>query len=246
MTSEPQRPDAIAQWRGVEVHYPFAKEGAVGPVDLSIKRGERVLLLGPSGSGKSTLLLTLTGLIPGSIPAQVEGAITLFDKDVSAQRPWHWATQVAQYFQDADQTLTGMRVEDEIAFALENRAVPAAEIAEKITQAMRRVGLPDAWRTRRSSTLSGGEKQLVALAALLVQEAELFVADEPTAHLAPEAADRLHALLSHNAPDQSVLIVDHRLEGLIEFIDRVVVLGRCGTIIAQGCPREERARCAAA
>ncbi len=238
MTSEPQRPEAIAQWRGVEVRYPFTKDNAAGPVDLTIRRGERVLLLGPSGSGKSTLLLTLTGLIPASIPAEVDGAVTLFGKDVNTQKPWHWAVQVAQYFQDADQTLAGMRVEDEIAFALENRALPPAEIQEKITQAMRRIGLPDAWRTRRSSTLSGGEKQLVALAATLVQDAELFIADEPTAHLAPEAAERLHGLLKHDAPGQSILIVDHRLEGLIEFIDRVIVLGRGGTVIAQGCPRE--------
>ncbi|MGO4387270.1 ABC transporter ATP-binding protein [Microvirga sp. 2YAF29] len=238
MTNEPQRPEGIALWRGVEVRYPFAKDSAVGPVDLSIGRGERVLLLGPSGSGKSTLLLTLTGLIPASIPAEVCGEVTLFGEDVSTRKPWHWAAQVAQYFQDADQTLTGMRVEDEIAFALESRALPPIEITETITQAMRRVGLPDAWRARRSSTLSGGEKQLVALAATLVQDAELFVADEPTAHLAPEAADRLHALLSNKAFDRSILIVDHRLEGLIEFIDRVVVLGRSGSIIAQGCPRE--------
>lgn len=239
MTSElPQQPEDVARWKEVEVRYPFAKNSAAGPVDLTIRRGERVLLLGPSGSGKSTLLLALTGLIPASIPAQVGGAITLFGKDVNTRKPWHWAAQVAQYFQDADQTLTGMRVEDEIAFALENRALPPAEIREKITQAMGRVGLPDAWRTRRSSTLSGGEKQLVALAATLVQEAELFIADEPTAHLAPQAADRLHALLEQDAAGQTVVIVDHRLEGLITFIDRVIVLGRGGIVIAQGCPRE--------
>jgi energy-coupling factor transport system ATP-binding protein len=239
MTSGPQQPDpAVAvQWRGVSVRYPFAKTSAVGAVDLSIRRGERVLLLGPSGSGKSTLLLTLTGLIPESIPAKVDGEIRLFGEDVLARKPWAWAAQVAQYFQDADQTLAGMRVEDEIAFALENRALPPAVIEDEIALAMSRVGLPDAWRKRRSSTLSGGEKQLVALAATLVQGAELFVADEPTAHLAPEAANRLHALLTRSDPERGILIVDHRLEGLIEFIDRMIVLGRDGTVIAEGHPR---------
>jgi energy-coupling factor transport system ATP-binding protein len=239
MTSEPQQPDPaiVAQWREVSVHYPFTTKSAVGTVDLTISRGERVLLLGPSGSGKSTLLLTLTGLIPESIPAKVDGEVLLFGESVAARKPWAWAARVAQYFQDADQTLTGMRVEDEIAFALENRAMPSAVIVEKVAQAMRRVGLPDAWRKRRSSTLSGGEKQLVALAATLVQEAEFFVADEPTAHLAPEAADRLHALLTHSDLKRSILIVDHRLEGLIEFIDRLIVLGRDGSILAEGHPR---------
>ncbi|WP_210183630.1 ABC transporter ATP-binding protein [Microvirga guangxiensis] len=219
------------------VQYPFAKRQAVGPVSLGIRQGERVLLLGPSGSGKSTLLLTLTGLVPHSIPATVNGDVRLFGANVGTRQPWAWAAQVAQYFQDADQTLCGMRVEDEIAFALENRALPPARIAERVKEAMERVGVPESWCSRPTSTLSGGERQLVALAATLVQDAFLFIADEPTAHLAPQAADRLHALLTEHDPSRGVLIVDHRLDGLIQQIDRMVVLGENGTIIAEGPPR---------
>lgn len=243
--SAPLPPDPAAEWSGIEVLYPFAKRPAVGPVDLQVRHGERVLLLGPSGSGKSTLLLTLTGLIPDSIPADVKGEIRLFGQDIGAQKPWGWARHVAQYFQDADQTLCGMRVEDEIAFALENRALPPERIAQAITEVMRKVGVPEEWRQRRSAQLSGGERQLVALAATLVQDAPLFVADEPTAHLAPEAARRLHALLTSREGGRTILIVDHRLDCLIESIDRMIVLGRGGTVIAEGDPRtifrEERA-----
>jgi energy-coupling factor transport system ATP-binding protein len=229
--------EPAAEWRGVEVLYPFARRPAVGPVDLSIGPGERVLLLGPSGSGKSTLLLTLTGLIPDSIPAEVSGHVRLFGRDASSQKPWDWARQVAQYFQDADQTLCGMRVEDELAFALENRALPPERITRAVTEVMRKVGVPEEWRHRRSAQLSGGERQLVALAATLIQDAPLFVADEPTAHLAPEAARRLHDLLTNGEGGHTILIVDHRLDGLIESIDRMVVLGRDGTVMAQGDPR---------
>ena len=235
---QPEPAPAAAEWNAVEIRYPFAKRAAVGPVDLTIRPGERVLLLGPSGSGKSTLLLTLTGLIPDSIPAEVAGRVSLFGDDVGTRKPWGWAPLVAQYFQDADQTLCGMRVEDEIAFALENRAWPPERILEAVSDVMRRVGIPDAWRQRRSAQLSGGERQLVALAATLIQDAPLFVADEPTAHLAPEAARRLHALLTIRDRDRSVLIVDHRLDGLIESIDRMIVLGREGTIVAEGEPRK--------
>ncbi|GEO14530.1 ABC transporter ATP-binding protein [Microvirga aerophila] len=227
----------VAEWQGVRVRYPFAKRQAVGPVDMDVKRGERVLLLGASGSGKSTLLLTLTGLVPRSIPAEVDGRVSLFGDDALSRKPSEWASCVAQYFQDADQTLCGMRVEDEIAFALENFALPPDKIDRAVTDAMRQLGLPESWRKRRSTALSGGERQLVALAATLVQDAAIFVADEPTAHLAPEAAERLHGLLTAHEPDRSVLIVDHRLDGLMEAIDRVVVLGNDGSILTQGHPR---------
>jgi energy-coupling factor transport system ATP-binding protein len=239
MRNAPPLPEVapVAEWQGVRVRYPFAKRQAVGPVDMHVERGERVLLLGASGSGKSTLLLTLTGLVPRSIPADIDGRVRLFGDNALSRKPSEWASCVAQYFQDADQTLCGMRVEDEIAFALENLARPADEIAQAVTGAMRRVGLPDSWRKRRSTTLSGGERQLVALAATLVQDAAIFVADEPTAHLAPEAAGRLHGLLTAHEPDRSMLIVDHRLDGLIEAIDRVVILGNDGSILAQGHPR---------
>src|SRR4051812_24584844 len=92
MPSDLPRPDGpAAEWRRVAVCYPYAKQNAVGPVDLSVGPGERVLLLGPSGSGKSTLLLTLTRLIPDSIPAKVDGCIRLFGADGATRKPWEWA-----------------------------------------------------------------------------------------------------------------------------------------------------------
>ena len=228
--------EAPAQWRDVSVRYPFASKAAVGPIELSIEPEERLLLLGPSGSGKSTLLQTMTGLIPQSIPAEVRGCVQLFGEAVEGRKPSGWAPVVVQFFQDAEQTLCGMRVEDEIAFALENRGVPEARIACQVAEAMRRVELPEEWRRRRTTTLSGGERQLVALAATLVQEAPIFVADEPTAHLAPAAAARLHQVLMSREEGRTLFIVDHRLDGLIELIDRVAVLGEDGTLIALGPP----------
>jgi energy-coupling factor transport system ATP-binding protein len=179
----------------------------------------------------------LTGLIPSSIPATVSGRIRIFGADNRTRPAWGWAAQVAHYFQDADQTLCGMRVEDEIAFPLENRAVPPPCIATAAAGVMRKLGLPKAWCGRSTSTLSGGERQIVALAATLAQDAPLFVTDEPTAHLAPAATRRLQELLTARPPGRGILIVDHRLDGLIEWIDRVVVLGRDGRIAAEGHPR---------
>ena len=225
------------EYDAVAVRYPHCDRPAVGPVGLALRRGERVLLLGPSGCGKSSLLLAATGLIPHSIPAEVSGAIRLGGAAVGTRAPADWSRHVAFAFQDADQTLCGMRVEDEIAFALESRALPEPEITARVTAVLQRIGIPEAWRHRRTATLSGGEKQLVALAATLAQESALLLVDEPTAHLAPQAADRLHRLLLERNSGQAILLVDHRLDGLIAAIDRVVVLDGAGQVLAEGPPR---------
>jgi len=233
----PETAAAIA-YDGVAVRYPYQDRAAVGPLDLTVRPGERVLLLGPSGCGKSSLLLAATGLIPHSIPGEVSGAIRLGGALVETRAPAAWSDCVAFAFQDADQTLCGMRVEDEVAFALESRGLPEIEIATRVTAVLRKIGIPDAWRNRKTATLSGGEKQRVALAAVLIQDAGLLLVDEPTAHLAPQAADRLHRLLLERDPAQAILLVDHRLDGLIAAIDRLVVLDRPGRVLVEGPPRQ--------
>lgn len=226
-----------AQWRTVTVRYPYEKRDAVGPVTLELRQGERLLLLGPSGSGKSTLLHTLTGLVPQTIPATVEGEITLFGEAASSRQAADWANRVAFLFQDADQTLCGFKVEDEIAFALENQALPPSEIEARVSTAMAQLSLSPAWRERRTTTLSGGEKQLVALAGALAQQPELLVADEPAANLSPAAAEALYRLMMEKDEHRNILIVDHRLDDLIDQVDRVAVLGAQGSVIAEGPPR---------
>ena len=237
MTNALHEPEAepAARWHNVTVRYPYQDRPVVTDVTMKLRRGERLLLLGPSGSGKSTLLHTLTGLVPRSVPAQVDGTASLFGQAVSERAPAEWSDTVAFLFQNADQSLCGMTVEDEIAFPLENRGMPEPDIRTAVDEAMRRLGLPSDWRARRSSTLSGGEKQLVAIAAALAQAATVLVADEPTASLCPEAAARLHGLVSQHPG--SVLIVDHRLDGLIGDVDRIALLDRKGRVAAEGAPR---------
>lgn len=235
MTSALLRPDPAAEWRGVTVQYPYQPRPVIDAIDLEVRRGERLLLLGPSGSGKTTLLASLTGLIPRVIPSKVGGRIEIGGVDVTTRDAARWASDVAFLFQDADQTLCGMTVADEIAFALENRADPEAEIEAAVNAAMAALELPESWRKRRTATLSGGEKQLVAIAAAMAQGAHILVADEPTANLAPEAGGRLRNLME--SFDGSVLLVDHRLDRLVDRVDRIVLIGRDGRLIAQGAPR---------
>lgn len=228
--------EKAASWRKASVRYPYQDRAAAGPLSLALANGERLLLLGPSGCGKSTLLNTLTGLIPSTIPAEVTGHVELFGEPVASRQPAEWSRHVARLFQDADQTLCGMTAADEVAFALENLALPPDVIRRRTAAAIDKVGLGPDFGDRRTMRLSGGEKQLVAMAAALAQDAPLFVADEPTAHLAPRAAERLRALLLEPDRSTSVLIVDHRLDGLIDRIDRVAAMGPDGTLIAEGSP----------
>ena len=214
----------VAEVRDLTVHFQSSDRAAVGPLSLSITRGERVLLAGPSGSGKSTVLLALTGLVPGHVPATVEGRISV-------------TASVSQLFQDADQTLCGMSVEDELAFALENQNIAETEIHDRITRGLNALRIPDAWRRRSCATLSGGERQLVALASVMVQEADLVLADEPTAQLASTAAARFRDWVARPPRGQSILIVDHRFDDVVEHIDRMIVLDRRGRIQAEGPPR---------
>lgn len=227
---------SLAQWEGVSIRYPFATGDAVGPVDIAIEKGERVLLLGPSGSGKSSLMLALTGLIPNSIPARIGGNIRLGGAPVASRTAAEWADTVAQYFQNADETLCGMRVGEEIAFALENRGMDPAAIIARTGDVLERLGLPEMWQHRRSASMSGGERQLVALASVLAQATPILIADEPTSHLSPAATAKVHGLLSDRGAFDAVIVIDHRLDGLIDAMDRVVVLDASGGILADMPP----------
>ena len=228
-------PDALAYDR-VALRHDGAAHDTVGPVSLALREGERVLLLGASGVGKSTLIHAATGLFPASIPGVRTGAIRLWGRGVEERTPADWADSCGFLFQDAAQTLAGFTVRDEIAFGPENRGVAGPEIRGLVDDAMARAGIPLSWAERRITTLSGGERQSVALAALLAQAAPVALADEPAASLAPTAARRMTRLLL--APGRTTLVVEHKPGPILGHIDRCVALGRDGRVMAEGAPRD--------
>ena len=226
---------AAAAWDQVGIR--FEDGGStVGPASIRLAPGERLLLLGPSGCGKSSLLLALTGLIPAAMPAQVTGRRRIAGQEAEARPAAAWADRVAHVFQAPERNLCGMRVEEEVAFALEQQGRAEASIRARVAWALGAVGLDPGMAGRPVSTLSGGEKQRVSLAATLAQGGDVLLIDEPTAHLDPAATARIHALLKRPSR-AATLIVDHRLDGLIDAVDRVVVLCDRGTVLAEGPPR---------
>ncbi|NLG28393.1 MAG: energy-coupling factor ABC transporter ATP-binding protein, partial [Chloroflexi bacterium] len=221
------------------VRYPRARADALARVTFSLRAGEVVLLLGPSGSGKSTIGLCLAGLIPQSVPARMAGTVLLDGQDAAALGVGERTARVGIVFQDPEAQFCMLTVEDEVAFGLENMAMPPDEMEPRIEEALRAVGLEQR-RRERVDRLSGGQKQRLALACALARRPEVLFLDEPTANLDPAARQELLRVLAdlrRERPELCILIVEHVLDDLIDLVDRLLVLGPGGVLLSEGRPR---------
>jgi len=217
--------ESLVELHDLSVIYPGAAAPAVSGVNLSVRRGGRLLLLGPSGCGKSTLLFVMAGIIPDVVPATLRGQMVT------------GGARIGVVLQNPEAQMIAPTVEEEIAFGLENHGVPPVEMEQRITGVLSRFGL-EAYRHWSPSRLSGGEAQKVALAAAVALEPELLFLDEPTAFLDPVATRDFFSALSTLSPDTSLVIVEHKLEYVLPVVDRYVRLSRDGSITAEGNPAE--------
>ncbi|PIE82516.1 MAG: energy-coupling factor ABC transporter ATP-binding protein [Chloroflexi bacterium] len=223
-----------------ELHFKYIgrKAEALQGINLHILPGETVLLLGPSGSGKSSLALTLNGLIPHIVGGRMSGGVRVAGLDCDETAVSALTQQVGIVFQDPEAQFVTMTVEDEITFGLENLRVPPAEMDARIDEALAQVELSN-FRRRRVDTLSGGEKQRLALAALLAMRPKILVFDEPTANLDPVGTRQLFEAIARlkETGKYTILVIEHKLDDLMHLIDRVVVLTADGALFAEGKPQ---------
>lgn len=207
---------------------------ALRRLDLVVEEGERVLLLGPSGAGKSTLLAGLSGLLHAPEAGDEEGRLLVGGRPAADV-----AGHAGLVFQDPSSYLVMGRVGDEVAFGLENRAVPPEEIWPTVAEALATVdlGYPLHHPTDR---LSGGEQQRLAIADVVAARPRLWLLDEPTANLDPDGADLVRATLRQLLATSAatLVLVEHRVGLLLDLIDRVVVLEPGGAVAADGPPAE--------
>ncbi len=225
--------DDIIEVEDLSVRYPSRDEYSIKDLSFNIKKGEFVWLSGDSASGKSTLMNCLCGFIPQIIPAEVEGNIRLNGR--SELNTLELAREISMVHQDPETQFCTEIVEDEIAFGLENRRLSRRKIDKRVKTTLEDLNCSEL-RHRELHTLSGGEKQKIAIASMLVLNPKVLILDEPTANLDPVSMDEvLQAIenVSRKSEELTIILAEHRIGGLEDQVDRVLRLegGRLKKII---------------
>jgi energy-coupling factor transport system ATP-binding protein len=219
--------------------YPGASGPALSDVTFRVAEGEFVLVVGPSGAGKSTLLRCLNGLVPHFTGGKLNGRVAVAGCDAAKVGPQGLSRVVGFVFQDPEAQFVVDRVEDEIAFALENAAIPPAEMRVRVAEVLSLLELSHL-RDRSLETLSGGEKQRVAIAAALALRPRVLVLDEPTSQLDPQSAQGVLDALVHLNRELglTIILAEHRLERVVAHTDRLVYLPDSDEPVLSGPPRQ--------
>ena len=206
---------------------------AIDGVDVDIKKGDFVAVLGHNGSGKSTLAKHVNGLL---LPT--EGTVWVGDMDTrDEEHIWDVRKTAGMVFQNPDNQIIGNIVEEDVGFGPENIGVPTEEIWKRVEESLKAVGMT-AYRLQSPNKLSGGQKQRVAIAGVMAMKPECIILDEPTAMMDPngrrEVIRTIHEL--NRAEGITVLLITHYMEEAIE-ADRIIVMDD-GRIVMDGQPRE--------
>lgn len=226
-------------FENVTYYYPQTNQPVFSNLNLHLPEGEFVLLVGSSGAGKSTLLRCLNGLVPHFSGGRLEGAVTVNGLNPVTATPQVMSRHVGFVFQDPEAQFVMDQVEDEIAFALENAALPPQEMRIRVEEVLDLLDLAPL-RARRLDTLSGGERQRVAIAAVLALRPQLLVLDEPTSQLDPKSAeDVLQSLVRLNMElGLTIMLAEHRLERVLPFVDQLLYLSPNGQDLRLGHPTD--------
>jgi len=185
---------ALVEVEHLTFRYRRATEPAIRDVSLTVNPGQVILVAGPSGCGKSTLIRAINGLIPHAYPGDLQGSVRLGGRPTTELKLRDIALTVGTVLQDPAKQIVGATVEAELAFGPENLGVPRGEIRELIGMVTEQAGIVPLLG-RETAALSGGERQLLAMAGILMMRPRLYVVDEPLANLDPRSADRLLAIL---------------------------------------------------
>ena len=229
--------EPIIQFENFGFHYTAQAEPTLYDINLTIHKGEKILIAGPSGCGKSTLAHCINGLAPNSYPGKFTGKLTVKGEDALKQGLFGLSKTVGTVLQDSDGQFIGLTVAEDIAFALENDCVPTKEMHDQVA---RIAELVDVERVLHHAPheISGGQKQRVGLGGVMVGDVDVLLFDEPLANLDPATGKQAIVLIDEiqKRTGCAVIIIEHRVEDVLyRPVDRMVVMGE-GRILCDSDP----------
>jgi energy-coupling factor transport system ATP-binding protein len=228
----------VIELQQVTVTYTDAPAPALREVNLRIEEGELALVVGRTGVGKSTLLRVINGLVPHFTGGTLVGRVLIEGRETRAQPPRELADVVGFVGQDPLAGFVTDTVEEELAYTMEQLAVPVDVMRKRVEETLDLLGIADL-RSRPLHELSGGQQQRVAIGAVLTAHPRILVLDEPTSALDPTAAEEVLAAITRLVHDLAVTVVlaEHRLERVVQYADRVIEVRRDGTVVS-GLPAQ--------
>ena len=219
--------------------YDAQAEATLKDISFDIAKGEKVLILGPSGSGKSTLAQCLNGIIPNIHKGQAQGQVRIDGQDIFKQSIYDKSQLVSTVLQDPDGQFIGLTVAEDLAFALENDCADQSEMKDKVALWAERLDLTSLLN-HRPQDLSGGQKERVSLAGVLIDESPILLFDEPLANLDPKSGQETIDLIDkiHKEVGATTIIIEHRLEDVLyRPVDRILLVNE-GELLFNGSPDE--------
>ena len=225
--------EPIIEFKDFSFKYNSQAEPTLKNINLKINKGEKILLAGPSGSGKSTIGRCLNGLIPNIYQGEVKGKCLVNGKDITSTSLFDFSFTTSTILQDADSQFIGLTVGEDIAFALENDCQPKDKMHQTVNQWADELKIKELL-TQSPQSISGGQKQIVALAGVLVDESPILLFDEPLANLDPASGLKTMAIIDkiQKELNATVIIIEHRVEEVLsQPIDRIILVNE-GTIVA--------------
>lgn len=228
----------MIEFKNFSFKYKNGEKNALSGINIRINKGDFVGVIGNSGAGKSTFTYAINGVIPHHFEGDFFGEVIVKGNDTVESSPSELALSVGSVFQDIDGQMVSSVVEDELLFGLENFGVPHEEIESRISDILKMVGIEDL-RYRNISTLSGGQKQKVAICAVVSLMPDILVLDEPTAELDPQSSYQIFSMLRmlNEKMGITIIVVEQKIMLLSEFSKRLLIFND-GSIYLDGSPHE--------
>lgn len=225
--------ETILEFKNFGFQYNAQKNPTLYDINLTVSKGEKILIAGVSGCGKSTLVHCMNGLIPFSYKGEITGSLTIAGRESKDMSLFDISCHVGTVLQDSDAQFVGLTVAEDIAFALENDCVYEPQLHERVMKAAKLVNL-DGFLKAAPRELSGGQKQRVSVAGIIVDDVDVLIFDEPLANLDPATGKKAVELIDEIAKTTgaAVIIIEHRIEDVLHrSVDRIVLMSE-GRIIA--------------